>query len=75
MVLLFAPRAVIDIDNYTPASAALKVVRERTVPGGAIVFDHFTGTDRFRFTLGEQIAGRGLINDPGNAAAPPAARS
>jgi O-methyltransferase len=59
MVLTF-----IDTDNYTPASAALKVVRERTVPGGAIVFDHFTGTDRFRYTLGERIAGRGLLDDP-----------
>ena len=54
----------IDTDNYTPASAALKVVRERTVPGGAIVFDHFTGIDRFRYTLGERIAGRGLLDDP-----------
>jgi O-methyltransferase len=37
---------------------------ERTVPGGAIVFDHFTGTDKFRYTLGERIAGRVLLNDP-----------
>jgi O-methyltransferase len=54
----------IDTDNYTPARAALDVVRERTVPGGAIVFDHFTGTDRFRYTLGERIAGRVLLDDP-----------
>jgi O-methyltransferase len=54
----------IDTDNYTPARAALEIVRERTVPGGAIVFDHFTGTDRFRYTLGERIAGRILLNDP-----------
>jgi O-methyltransferase len=54
----------IDTDNYTPASAAIDVVRERTVPGGAIVFDHFTGTDRFRYTLGERIAGRALLDDP-----------
>jgi O-methyltransferase len=54
----------IDTDNYTPASAALEVVRERTVPGGAIVFDHFTGTDRFRHTLGERIAGRALLGSP-----------
>lgn len=53
----------IDTDNYTPAAAALAVVRERTVPGGAIVFDHFTGTDRFRYTLGERIAGRVLLDD------------
>ena len=59
MVLTF-----IDTANYTPASAALKVVREHTVPGGAIVFDHFTGTERFRYTLGERIAGRALLDDP-----------
>jgi hypothetical protein len=54
----------IDTDNYTPARAALDVVRERTMPGGAIVFDHFTGTSRFRYTLGERIAGRVLLDDP-----------
>jgi O-methyltransferase len=54
----------IDTDNYTPAAAALRVVRERTVPGGAIVFDHFAGTTRFRYTLGERIAGRVLLDDP-----------
>ena len=47
-----------------PRQRGLKVVRERTVPGGAIVFDHFTGTDRFRYTLGERIVGRGLLDDP-----------
>jgi O-methyltransferase len=54
----------VDTDNYTPARAALDVVRERTVPGGAIVFDHFTGTSRFRYTLGERIAGHVLLDDP-----------
>jgi O-methyltransferase len=54
----------IDTDNYTPATAAIDVARERTVPGGAIVFDHFTGTSRFRYTLGERIAGRVLLDDP-----------
>ena len=53
----------IDTDNYTPAKAAIDVVRERTVPGGSIVFDHFTGVDRFRYTLGERIAGKILLND------------
>jgi hypothetical protein len=37
----------IDTDNYSSARAALDIVRERTVVGGAIVFDHFTGVDRF----------------------------
>jgi O-methyltransferase len=41
----------INTDNYTPAKAAIDVVRERTVPGFAIVFDHFSGTGRFRCTF------------------------
>jgi hypothetical protein len=53
----------VDTDNYTPAKAALAVVKERTVIGGAIVFDHFTGSDRFRYTLGERIAGSTLLDD------------
>lgn len=54
----------IDTDNYSSAKAALEVVQDRTVVGGAIVFDHFTGVDRFRYTLGERIAGRPLLDDP-----------
>ena len=53
----------IDTDNYTPANAALEVARRRTVVGGAIVFDHFTGTNRFRYTLGERMAASDLLND------------
>jgi O-methyltransferase len=53
----------VDTDNYSSAKAALEVVQERTVVGGAIVFDHFTGIDRFRYTLGERIAGRVLLED------------
>ena len=52
-----------DTDNYTPARAALDVVRDRTLVGGAIVFDHFTGVDRFRYTLGERMAARVLLGD------------
>jgi O-methyltransferase len=53
-----------DTDNFSPAQAALEIVQERTVVGGAIVFDHFTGVDKFRYTLGERIAGRALLEDP-----------
>lgn len=53
-----------DTDNYTPAASAIDVIRERTVVGGAIVFDHFTGVDRFRYTLGERMAGMVLLEDP-----------
>jgi len=52
-----------DTDNYTPASAALRIVVERTVVGGAIVFDHFTGANRFRYTLGERMAASALLED------------
>jgi hypothetical protein len=54
----------IDTDNYSPAKAAIEVVQQRTVIGGAIVFDHFTGVDRFRYTLGERIAALALLDDP-----------
>lgn len=53
----------IDTDNYTSAKAALKAVEDRTLVGGAIVFDHFTGVDRFRYTLGERLAGYPLLDD------------
>lgn len=53
----------IDTDNYSSAKAALDIVQERTVRGGAIVFDHYTGIDRFRYTLGERLAGSRLVDD------------
>jgi O-methyltransferase len=53
----------IDTDNFTAARAAIDVVRKRTVPGGAIVFDHFAGIDRFRYTLGERMAAKTLLDD------------
>lgn len=52
-----------DTDNYTPARAALEIVQDRTVVNGAIVFDHFTGDDRFRYTLGERLAAKVLLAD------------
>lgn len=54
----------IDTDNYTPANAAIAAVRDRTVVGGAIMFDHFVGVDRFRYTLGERMAAAKLLDDP-----------
>jgi O-methyltransferase len=54
----------LDTDNYSSAQAALEVVKARTVVGGAIVFDHFAGVDRFRYTLGERMAGSVLLDDP-----------
>lgn len=53
-----------DTDNYSPATAALSIIRERTVVGGAIVFDHFTGVDRFKYALGERMAAKVLLEDP-----------
>lgn len=53
----------IDTDNYSSAAAAIEVVAERTLVGGAIVFDHYTGVDRFRYTLGERMAAQSLLAD------------
>ncbi|NYF09919.1 hypothetical protein HDC94_001075 [Leifsonia sp. AK011] len=53
----------IDTDNFSSAQAAVAVVAEETVVGGAIVFDHYTGVDRFRYTLGERMAARPLVED------------
>lgn len=53
----------VDTDNYTSATAVLDQIQERTVVGGAIVFDHFTGRNRFRYTLGERMAAKRLLND------------
>lgn len=53
----------IDTDNYTPATAAINIVHNRTLVGGAIVFDHITGVDRFRYTLGERMAASVLLED------------
>lgn len=50
-----------DTDNYSPTRAALTIVRERTVVGGSILFDHYTGIDRFRYTLGERMAAEELL--------------
>lgn len=55
--------AFIDMDNYTPAVAVLDAIQDRVVVGGAIVFDHVTGRRRFRYTLGERMAARRLLDD------------
>ena len=56
--------AFVDTDNYSSAKAAVNVLRDQTVVGGAIVFDHLTGVDRFRYTLGERWAAREMLDDP-----------
>jgi O-methyltransferase len=53
----------LDTDNFSSASAALDVVVERTLVGGAIVFDHFTGVSRHLYTIGERFAGLRLLED------------
>jgi hypothetical protein len=55
--------AFVDTDNFTSAQAILDVIQERVVVGGAIVFDHFTGRERFRYTLGERMAAKRLLDD------------
>jgi O-methyltransferase len=55
--------AFVDTDNFSSADAVLDVIQDRVVPGGAIVFDHFTGRNRFLYTLGERIAAKRLLED------------
>jgi hypothetical protein len=55
--------AFVDTDNYSPAAAALSVLAENVVPGGAIVFDHYTTTPDYIYTLGERIAGIETLRD------------
>lgn len=55
--------AFVDTDNYTSARAIIEVVQDQIVVGGAIVFDHFTGRNRFRYTLGERLAAKRLLDD------------
>lgn len=55
--------AFIDTDNFTPATAAIEAIQDNVVPGGALVFDHLTGIDRFRYTLGERLAAERLFDD------------
>lgn len=53
-----------DTDNYSSSAKVLDRLKEQIVVGGAIVFDHFTGVNRFRYTLGERFAGKILLDDP-----------
>jgi O-methyltransferase len=55
--------AFVDTDNFSSASAVLDAIQDRVLPGGAIVFDHFTGRNRFRYTLGERLAAKRLLAD------------
>lgn len=53
--------AFVDTDNYSSAVAALTSIRDNVAVGGAIVLDHFTGTDRFVRTLGERMAAEDVL--------------
>lgn len=53
----------VDTDNFSPASAIIRVIADRTVVGGTIIFDHWTGHDRYLDTIGERIAAKALAAD------------
>lgn len=55
--------AFVDTDNFTSARSILEVIQNRIVMGGSIVFDHFAGVDRHKYTLGERIAAKSLLAD------------
>ncbi len=57
--------AFVDTDNYSPARAALEVVVANLVVGGAVVFDHYTTTPEFVYTLGERMAAQDALADRG----------
>jgi hypothetical protein len=50
-----------DTDNYTPVKAALEYCYDRTVQGGAIIFDHYTTRDEFVETIGERMAANEIL--------------
>jgi O-methyltransferase len=53
----------VDTDNFSSANAIIRVIADRTLVGGAIVFDHWTGHDRHLDTIGERIAAKALAAD------------
>jgi O-methyltransferase len=53
----------VDTDNFSSANAIIRVIADRTVVGGAVVFDHWTGHDRHLDTIGERIAAKRLAAD------------
>jgi O-methyltransferase len=55
--------AFVDTDNFTSAEAIIRVIADRTLVGGAIIFDHWTGHDRHIDTIGERIAAKKLAAD------------
>lgn len=54
----------VDTDNFTSASAIVEVVAERTLVGGAVIFDHWASHGKYLDTIGERIAARRLAEDP-----------
>jgi len=54
----------VDTDNFTSASAIVQVIAERTLVGGAVIFDHWAGHGRYIDTIGERLAAKALAADP-----------
>jgi O-methyltransferase len=46
----------LDTDNYTPVRHALPLIADRTIAGGAIIFDHYYALEEFNDALGEGVA-------------------
>lgn len=57
--------AFVDTDNYSGTTTALKVIVENLVLGGAIVFDHYSTTDDYTYTVGERIAADEVLSNRG----------
>lgn len=50
-----------DTDNYTPVKESLEYCFDRTISGGAIIFDHYTTKNEFVETIGERMAAKEIL--------------
>jgi O-methyltransferase len=57
--------AFVDTDNYTATRAALPVIVENLVGGGAVVLDHYWTTADYAYTIGERLAAQEVLADSG----------
>lgn len=57
--------AFIDTDNYSGTRAALDTILPNLVPGGAIVFDHYSTTSDYVYTIGERLAAKQALGRSG----------
>lgn len=57
--------AFIDTDNYSGTRAALDTILSNLIPGGSIVFDHYSTTSDYVYTIGERLAAKHALGGSG----------